>query len=149
MLLLAASALGAAIVIASSRHIYSGFFEVALALLAFPVSLWVGSFMLIWASQAILQRLVPSRLEFDDSSLRVRLWRDGPGTFARFLRTDVRVPREHISGAILTLDQGGHSRLRLVHLSGIAFDTGWSGAAADAHRLGATILRQLARHALS
>lgn len=145
VLVLAVFVIGSAVVIASSRHIYSGFFEVALALLAFPVSLWVGFFMIIWTLQAILQRLVPSRLEFDESSLRVRIWRDGPRTFARFLRTDVRIPREHIKGAVLTLDQAGHSCLRLVHLSGVAFDTGWSGPTSDAQRLGTTILRQLSR----
>jgi len=47
----------------------------------------------------------------------------------------------HATGAVHSLDQGGQSRLRLVHLSGLAFDTGWHGPAADAQRLGAIILQ--------
>jgi hypothetical protein len=108
----------------------------------------VGVFLATSCSAFLLQQLlhfvVPARLEGDASALRVRVWNTRDGLAAGFRRTDVLVPRDQVVGVALSTGRWGDAQLFLLHRSGLAFGTGWSGPRADAVRLSGPIVRWVA-----
>jgi hypothetical protein len=88
-------------------------------------------------AQLLLRALVPARLVGDASTLRLRVWPDQDGLLGGFRRTDVTVPREHVTGVFVRRwTSGGGARLRLEHASGLAFDLSWQEAERDVARQG-------------
>lgn len=105
------------------------------------LALWIGTFCAGCLVQGLLLLAVPSRLGGDESALRVRVWNTWEGLASAFRRTDVRVPREHLTGVLLGTAQNGDSQLFLLHASGLAFGTGWRGTRERALTLGEAVDR--------
>lgn len=115
-----------------------------LVLLGLAVCGWIGVSCLAHAVQLLLHAVSPSRLEGDRLRLRVRVWNTWGGLWSGFRRTNALFPREKLRGAALTAGQGGQSQLFVVHASGQAFGTGWSGDEDEGRRLATSFLRWLA-----
>jgi hypothetical protein len=113
----------------------------ALMLVGFLVGILLATFCSASLLQRLLHSVVPARLEGDASALRVRVWNTWEGLGDGFRRTDVLVPRDQVMGVSLSIGQWGDSQLFLLHSSGLAIGTGWSGTHADAVRLSEPILR--------
>jgi hypothetical protein len=115
----------------------------AALLVSFPLALLVGTSCSAMLLQEALHGLFPARLHIDESHLRMSAWITWEGLLSGFRRINVTVPRCELTGVMLSLSQGGHSQLFLVHSCGLAFATGWSGTRETALRFGNEILRCL------
>jgi len=91
----------------------------------------------VCVAQLLVRAVVPARLVGDASTLRIRVWRDHDGPLGGFRRTDVTVPREHVTGVFVRRwTNAGGARLRLQHASGLVFDLSWQEAEHDVARRG-------------
>lgn len=104
-----------------------------------PLAILLGTYTAVSLARASLYRLIPSRLEGDAVTLRLRIWRTWNGLLTGFRRTDARMPREHIVGVAIGHDQGRNAQLFLVHCSGQHFYAGFTGDLGTLERTGAAI----------
>lgn len=141
LLFFVSGAYGGSWAIWALRHDASGFLGWATLLVSLPLALLVGTHGLAALLQQLCRQFSPSRLEADDSNLRVRIWNTTGGLVSGFRRTDATVPRADVVGVALYTGQGGASQLFIAHASGLAFATGWSGTKEEATRLAQPILR--------
>lgn len=98
-----------------------------------------GLHFLLASLAALLPVLSPSRLEIDGPHLRVRVWNNWSSLRAAFRRTDTRVPRGDVRWVGLGAGQAGQALLFVVHASGRAFGTGWSGSPEEGKLLAARL----------
>ena len=143
-LVLTAYGYGAAVLVWTFRASATDLARGALMLVGSPVGILLATSCCAFLLQQLLHFVVPARLEGDATALRVRVWNTWDGLADGFRRTDVLVPRDHITGVVLSTSQTGQSQLFLLHRSGLAFGTGWSGERADAVRLSGPIVRWVA-----
>jgi hypothetical protein len=108
---------------------------------------YVGLACLVVLLASILRAVSPSRLGGDDDTLRLSVWQTwgGSGVWAPVRRVELRVPRADLRGVALSEGQGGPSdtQLFLLHRSGLALGTGWSGEAEEARALGERLVAWL------
>lgn len=105
---------------------------------------YVGFRCLLAVLASILRARSPARLDGDDDMLRLSLWDTwgGEGLWAPVRRIELRVPRADLRGVALSEGQGGppDTQLFLLHRSGLALGTGWSGEAEEAQALGERVV---------
>ncbi|TAK18804.1 MAG: hypothetical protein EPO40_36200 [Myxococcaceae bacterium] len=96
----------------------------------------LGTVCAVAVALEVARAVAPTRLVGDASTLRIRAWRDD-SLLGGFGRTDVTVPREHVTGVFAsTWPSAGTARLRLMHASGLALDLGWQESEAVVVRQG-------------
>lgn len=111
--------------------------------LVLGLPLWiVGPACLACVVAWTLHALSPARLDSDEGDLRLSVWRTWEGTWAALHRLELRVPRADLRGVALVHGQGGaaDTQLFLLHRSGLALGTGWSGSTAQARAHGARVV---------
>ncbi|MDO9020031.1 MAG: hypothetical protein Q8S73_12060 [Deltaproteobacteria bacterium] len=143
-LVLATYGYGAAAFVWTFRASATDLARGALMLVGSLVGILLATSCSAFLLQQLLHFVVPARLEGDAAALRVRVWNTRDGLAAGFRRTDVLVPRDQVVGVALSARQCGDSEILLLHRSGLAFSTGWSGPRADAVRLSGPIVRWVA-----
>jgi hypothetical protein len=114
--------------------------------LVLGLPLWiVGPACLACVVAWTLHARSPSRLVGDDHTLRLRVWRTWEGTWAALHRLEPQVPRADLHGVALVHGQGGatDTQLFLLHRSGLALGTGWSGTTEQARAHGAHVVAWL------
>ena len=116
----------------------------AMRLVAFPITGGLGVCVLLASAGELLHALSPSRLEVDGPHLRVRVWNTWSSLWRAFRRTDARIPRDEVRWVGLGPGQTERAEIFVVHASGHAFWTGWSGAREEGERLAAQVSAWLA-----
>ena len=151
----AAFGLGSAFIIATWTHIDRGPLSVVLVALGLVslagllTAIGLGTACAVAVAQEVARAVAPTRLVGDASTLRIRAWRDD-SLLGGFCRTDVTVPREHVTGVFAsTWPNAGTARLRLMHASGLAFDLGWQESAAVVVRQGEALAAWISAPACS
>lgn len=92
---------------------------------------------------SVIHIFIPSYLEGNASFLQVRVWNTWEGVWQCFKRTDVKVPCKQLKGAAFSIGQGGQTQLFILHSSGLAFGTGWSGSRMRAIQLKERVIHWL------
>jgi hypothetical protein len=103
-------------------------------------ALLFGAYPFAIVLRALVQGRWPARLSVSDGGIRVELWRNWGGLSSGFGRARVTFVRGRILGVELHPEPDGRRQLLLVHASGLALVTGWSGGTAHASALAASLL---------
>ncbi len=119
----AAAALGIAAWIAKAATT-----DLSMVLVSLPLSILVGAFCGACLLGNALRSLLPARLELDEFTMQLRLWRSWGGMVAGFRRTVVTLDRQEIVGVAIHTGQAGEAQIFLMHASGLSLGTGWSGS---------------------
>jgi hypothetical protein len=106
---------------------------------------FVGTFALAGLMQSVLRSVFPTYLELDGNQhvVRMNAWNTWEGAMSGFRRVKAMLPYNQLEGFALLTGQGGESQFFLLHRSGLACGTGWSGTRPKATELGKSLMHRL------
>lgn len=96
-------------------------------IMALPLGLFLGTYCFGAIFRIFLHAIMPSKLVGEEHTLKLRVWNTWGGLWDGFRQVKADVPRNQLTGVVFSRGQGGDWQLFILHSSGLALGTGWSG----------------------
>lgn len=111
-------------------------------IMALPLGLFIGTCCFAAIFHFFVHATMPSRLVADERRLKFCVWNTWGGLWDGFRRVKSILPRNQLAGIAFSRGQGGDWQLFVLHSSGPALGTGWSGRTKqDALNMSHSLLR--------